>query len=116
VTREAQLLRRLDEIRVVLSPMDVVAAEARDAAPIHQAFDEVVGLRLGDATQADRQCRDDDVEDDDSQPTGHAETHQRADERVESIGEQHADEDRDEDRFAFSQHEDGAGYEKQSDR
>ena len=44
VARQAQLLRRLDEIRVVIRPMHVMAAEAGDAAAIHEAVDEVVRL------------------------------------------------------------------------
>ena len=83
---------------------------------VGEVVDEVVGLRLGDAAQADHRCRDDDVEGHDRQATRHAETHQRGDERLERVREEHADEERDEDRFAFSQHEDAAGDEKEADR
>lgn len=44
MTREAHLGRRLTQLRRVPGPVHVVAAEAGDAAIIHQALGEVVAL------------------------------------------------------------------------
>ena len=44
VTRQAQIVRRLDQIRVVRSAVNVVTTEARHSPRVHQALDEVVAL------------------------------------------------------------------------
>src|SRR5215510_15042285 len=58
MAREAKLVRRLDEVRVVTGAMDIMAAEAGDAAPIHEALHEIISLHAILVTGAFREMRE----------------------------------------------------------
>src|SRR5262245_24880937 len=44
MTRQTQLTRGLDQVGIVARAMNIMAAEAGDSAPIHQALHEIVAL------------------------------------------------------------------------
>lgn len=44
VAIKANLVRRLYELRVVLGPVDIVACEAGESAPVHHALHKIVSL------------------------------------------------------------------------
>ena len=44
MTRQTQLACGLDQVGIVARAMNIMAAEAGDAAPIHQALHEIVSL------------------------------------------------------------------------
>src|SRR5262245_65383409 len=58
MAREAQLLRRFDQVGVVAGAVDVVAAEAGDAARVHQALREIIALHPVLVRRAVREMRE----------------------------------------------------------